>query len=107
MEGLFCLAKKYRESFSGLPSVCWPRILLCLVNTTSGGVTFFLAFYFVKYLHINIATAGAMISFYGLGTIFGGYIGGKLADRCSLFYLSLISILCKAFMFLLLIPLVN
>lgn len=107
VEDLLNLTKKYLSSFSGLPKVCWPRILLCLVNTASGGVTFFLAFYFVKTLQINIVTAGAMISCYGLGTIFGGYVGGKLADRYSPFYISFISLICKASMFFMLIILTN
>jgi len=107
MRSVLAFAKNYMVSFLELPNSCWPRIILSLINATSGGIVFFLSFYFVKILHINIVTAGAMISCYGVGTIAGGFLGGKLSDKFSPSRISIISIFCNAVVFLLFLKLTH
>ena len=80
---LYSLIKSYLNSYSSVPKSCWNGIVLSFINTTSGGVSFFLSIYFVSTLQLNIAVAGAIISSYGFGTVVGGLIGGKLTDKFS------------------------
>jgi MFS family permease len=94
--------KSYAGNYVGLPIGCWHGIFLTFINSVTTGICFFLSIYFVDTLHLNIATAGLMISFYGLGTVPGGMISGKLADKISPKIISIVSLFAKSAAFLLL-----
>jgi len=93
----------YLTNYSGVPSQCWPRISLTLLNSTAGGVNFFLSYYYVNILHFNMATAGLIVSCYGLGSVAGGIIGGKLSDQIAPGIISVLSLLIKGIIFFTLI----
>lgn len=95
--------KKYFSNYSGLPKECWQRIFMTFIDTLSGGVAFFISLYFVNDLHFSIQSSGFIISFYGLGTILGGLIGGKLSDRISPGIITTLSFFIKALAFVALI----
>ncbi len=61
------LIKRYFSSYAGLSKLCWQGIGIGFVEATLSGVCFFLSIYFVNTLHLSIAIAGVIISFYGLG----------------------------------------
>ena len=89
-------AKSYFRSYFGLSKLCWQGISLNFVESILGGVFYFLSLYFVEILHFNIALTGTIISFYGIGAILGGFIGGKLSDRISPNTISIFSLLTEA-----------
>lgn len=91
--------KGYIASYAGLSKECWYRVFITFLNEFSGGVSFFLSLYFVNELHINVALSGILISSYGLGTVFGGIVCGKLADKFSPTRISIISLSFKALVF--------
>ena len=97
------LLKNYIASYSGLQKSCWKGFVISFIESTLIGVYYFLSIYFVDVLHINIATAGVMISFYGLGTIFGGFIGGKLSDHISPSRVTMVSLLIQSILFFILV----
>jgi len=99
------IIKRYFASYSGLPKQCWQGIGLGFVEATLVGVCFFLSLYFVNVLHFNIAMAGIIISFYGLGRVIGGLVGGKLSDTMPPELVSIGSLLVQAAAFFLLIKL--
>lgn len=88
---LLTAVKSYAINYAGLPKNCWQGITLASINAVSIGVCFFLSIYFVNERHFNIAIAGFLISFYGMGTVAGGIIGGKLSDK---FLPKTVSIVC-------------
>src|SRR3990167_5035 len=96
-------AKEYVAIYSGLKKTCWQGILLSFVESTLAGVYYFLSIYFVDVLHFNISIAGMIISFYGLGTIFGVWFGGRLSDKFSPFVVSAAGLLIQAIALLILI----
>src|SRR3990167_5069020 len=100
---LLSFTKNYFASYKNLPRSCWQGIFLSFVESTLAGVYYFLSIYFVDVLHFNISTAGIIISFYGLGTIFGGLIGGKLSDKISPVIVSATGLLIQSAAFLFLI----
>ena len=67
------------------------------------GVYYFLPLYFVHRLNLSIETSSAIISFYGMGTILGGYIGGKLSDKIQPSIISIFSLFIQACTFFILI----
>src|SRR3990167_9061542 len=73
----------YFSVYQGLTLACWGGILLFFFESILCGVFYFLSFYFVNELHFSVATVGLIISYYGIGAICGGFIGGKLSDKIS------------------------
>jgi MFS family permease len=71
----------YRQAYSGLPSRAWVLFGVNLVNSSGSMVLFFLSLYLTTQLGLTPARAGAVLSFYGAGSLGGAYLGGWLADR--------------------------
>lgn len=54
------------------------------INFAASALTslfYFFSIYFVDVLKLNISLSGILMSCYGVGTVAGGYLGGKLADK--------------------------
>lgn len=77
------LVNRYITNFAGLSTSCWQGIVLVFIEAALGGICFFLSIYFVEIVHLDVTTSGIILSFYGLGKILGGLIGGKLSDKFS------------------------
>ncbi|MBV9575851.1 MAG: MFS transporter [Gammaproteobacteria bacterium] len=99
---LYSALKKYIANYSGLPKACWQGVFFTLLESFAMGSCFFLSVYLVNMIHVPVTTAGIMISFYGVGTIAGGLISGKLCDRISSRIISLINLFLQVICFLLL-----
>lgn len=93
----------YFRSYIGIERECWQRIFLTFLNDTTAGFCFFLSLYCLEVLHIRINQSGIILSFYGLGTVVGGLIAGKLSDYANPKIISTYSLLIKAVTFFLLI----
>ncbi|MFZ2314557.1 MAG: MFS transporter [Gammaproteobacteria bacterium] len=100
-------AKRYLANYSGLPTACWQGIILGFFNAISIGVCFFMSLYFINTLHISVATAGFLISAYGIGMTLGGILGGRLSDQLSPRIISIGSVLLQSLTFFLLAKLHN
>lgn len=94
--------KRYQENYTGLPKACWQSVFLVFAEAILGGLTLFVSLYLVNRLHISIEKVGAMLSAYGLGTIAGGILGGKLADKYAPHHLVAISLVIESCSFILL-----
>lgn len=81
---LLTYARKYAKNYEGLPRACWNGIILIGVNAFTIGICFFLSLYFVNTKHYSPSIAGLLLSCYGMGTVSGGIIAGKLSDKFSL-----------------------
>lgn len=92
----------YLNNYTGLTRICWLGIFLTFIEAIAMGVCFFLSLYFVNELHINVALAGGLVSCYGVGTVLGGLIFGKLTDKYSSKIISTLSLLIQSFAFFLL-----
>jgi predicted MFS family arabinose efflux permease len=71
----------YRQAFTGLQRNIWILAFTLFINRSGAMVLLFSSLYFTRELHFSIATAGFIMSFYGLGSILGSYLGGWLTDR--------------------------
>ncbi len=71
------------KSYNDLSGEYWLKAFFNLVESTFGGICFFLSFYFVHILNFNIVNAGIIMSIYGVGTTIGAITSGKLADILS------------------------
>jgi MFS family permease len=100
---LLRLLQAYLRGYSGVPLVCWERIAIYFLVDIATGVVFFLTLYFVRDLKFSIVIAGVIITAYGIGKIGGGFLGGYLADRFTLWKVSAAAIFVLAFSLLLLV----
>lgn len=99
---LIGFARKYAANYKGLPMLCWQGNILICINTLTIGICFFLSLYFVTIRHFTPSIAGLLLSCYGLGTVSGGLITGKLSDRFSPRRISIFSLLAQSITFFLL-----
>lgn len=103
MNYLSSAIKLYFRSYIGIEKDCWQRIFLTFLNDTTAGFCFFLSLYCLEVLHIRIIESSIVLSSYGLGTVIGGVIAGKLSDHINPKVISTYSLLIKSITFFLLI----
>jgi predicted MFS family arabinose efflux permease len=70
-------------------------------------VLMFSSLYFTQELHFSKATAGAIMSFFGIGSIIGSYVGGWLADRFPAKPLMLFALIASGLVLLLILTTKN
>ena len=101
MFGLFSL---YRESFANIQKNIWILSIAMFINRSGSMVLLFTSLYLTKELHFTFADAGFALSFYGIGSVLGSYLGGWLTDRGNFFYIMILSLIVSGLiLFLLLI----
>jgi predicted MFS family arabinose efflux permease len=74
-------ADLYRRAYAGLPRPAWILFSVQLVNASGMMVIFFLSLYLTRQKGFSVAQAGHALSFFGLGSLAGSYLGGWLSDR--------------------------
>ena len=84
----------YRKAYSDLPSQIWMLSIALFVNRLGTMVLPFLTLYLTKTQGYTDSSAGYMISIYGVGSVIGAVVGGRLtkplgAIRLQIVFLSL------------------
>lgn len=82
----------YREAYGGLPRTAWLLALLELVNRSGTMVIFFLTTYMTRKLGFTVVQAGSVMSAYGVGSMLGTYLGGRLCDRLGAYHVQKLSL---------------
>jgi predicted MFS family arabinose efflux permease len=90
--GVGRLAQLYREAFGGLPRAAWLLALLELVNRSGMMVLFFFTLYMTRKLGFTVVQAGSVMSAYGVGSMLGTYLGGRLCDRLGAYHVQKLSL---------------
>jgi len=62
----------------------------------------FMSIYCVQQLHFTIVQAGTIMALFGLGSISGAFVGGKLTDKIGFYDLQVVALLSGGFLFLIL-----
>ena len=75
------LFNNYLNTFKGLSQEVWWLALITLINRAGTMVIPFLSLYLTKSLHFTLSDVGWIMSAFGLGSVFGSWIGGKLTDK--------------------------
>ena len=72
----------YRSSFAGLSRESWLLSFVMLVNRSGTMVIPFMTLYLTSSkMGRSLTEAGVVLGLFGLGSILGAFIGGKLTDR--------------------------
>lgn len=86
------LFKNYKESFEGLSKEIWYLALISLVNRAGTMVVPFLSLYLTDNLGFKEGDAGSILFFFGLGSVLGSYLGGKLVDKIGFYKVMVLSL---------------
>ena len=92
----------YTDSFKGLSRESWMLAIVMLLNRAGSMVLPFLSVYMTDHLRFSYEDAGFVLSFFGIGSVLGSWLGGKLTDKFGEFHIQAISLFASIPMFLLL-----
>ncbi len=91
----------YKQAYSGLTKNIWLLSAVMLVNRSGTMVLAFLTLY-SKHLGFTIAQGGWIVAIYGLGSVLGAYLGGKLSDRFGFYRVQFGALFCGGILFIVL-----
>ncbi|MEM9680763.1 MAG: MFS transporter [Bacteroidota bacterium] len=83
----------YVESFKGLSKEIWYISLISLINRAGTMIIPFLSLYLTKNLDFSYDDAGWILAFFGIGSVIGGWLGGKLTDLFGFYKVMVFSLL--------------
>lgn len=94
------ILKSYTNSFKGLSQEVWMLSVVMLINRSGSMVLPFLGVYMTDYLRFSLESAGLILSFYGIGSVLGSWLGGYLTDKFGEYYIQSWSLFLSAPIFL-------
>lgn len=89
----------YRSSFKGLSKEVWWLALITFINRAGTMVLPFLSLYLNKYLEFSLGQVGWIMSAFGVGSVIGSWLGGKLTDKLGFRGIMFWSLFITAFLF--------
>lgn len=93
----------YRDAYKGLSNYTWLLSCVMLVNRSGTMVIPFMTIYLTRpAMGYSIGQAGLVMSVFGLGAIFGGFMGGRLTDRFGFYPVQLVTLTGGGILFILL-----
>ena len=99
MKGIITL---YRNAYNGLSPSTWWLSVVMLVNRAGTMVLPFMTLYLTQSRHYTIGKASLVMAIFGLGSICGGILGGRLTDKLGFYNVQLSALLAGGVMFIVL-----
>ncbi|ALR30919.1 MFS transporter [Chryseobacterium sp. IHB B 17019] len=93
------LLKLYTSSFKGLSQESWMLALVMLINRSGSMVLPFLGVYMTNHLHFSIENTGIVLSFFGIGSVLGSWLGGFITDKIGEYKVQSLSLLLSVPLF--------
>jgi len=94
------LLKNYIDTFKGLSTEVWWLSLITLINRAGTMVVPFLSLYLTKSLDFTLADVGWIMSAFGLGSVLGSWLGGKLTDKIGYYKIMVFSLIASGLVFI-------
>lgn len=92
----------YKNAYTGLSRNSWYLSAVMLINRSGTMVVPFMSIYCIKQLHFSIVEAGIVMTMFGVGSISGAFVGGKLTDKIGFYDLQVGALLSGGLLFLVL-----
>ncbi|PTQ96739.1 putative MFS family arabinose efflux permease [Mucilaginibacter yixingensis] len=92
----------YKQAYSGLSRNSWILSLVMFINRSGTMVIPFMTLYCTQILHFSVGQAGLILGIFGLGSITGAFIGGKLTDRYGFYDIQVAALIVGGLLFMLL-----
>lgn len=90
----------YSKSFKGLSVEVWWLAFITFINRAGTMVLPFLSLYLKEDLHLSLAEVGWVMSSFGVGSLVGSWLGGKLTDKIGYYKVMFWSLLNTGFLFI-------
>ncbi|RIA09027.1 putative MFS family arabinose efflux permease [Flavobacteriaceae bacterium MAR_2010_72] len=94
------LFNNYLDTFRGLSNEVWWLALITLINRAGTMVIPFLSLYLKESLHFSMGEVGWIMSAFGLGSVAGSWLGGKLTDKIGYYKVMVYSLLATGALFI-------
>lgn len=94
------LFKNYFNTFKGLSREVWWLALITLINRAGTMVIPFLSLYLTDDLGFTLSKVAWVMSAFGLGSVVGTWIGGKLTDRIGYYKVMVRSLMSTGVLFI-------
>jgi predicted MFS family arabinose efflux permease len=93
------LVHNYINTFKGLSTEVWWLALITLINRAGTMVIPFLSLYLIEDLKFTLKDVGWIMSAFGLGSVAGSWLGGKLTDKIGYYKVMVRSLLLTGILF--------
>lgn len=93
----------YKNAYSGLSHASWLLAFITFINRSGMMVLPFIGLYLTEDLHFSVQQTGIILSFFGVGSMIGSFLGGYLSDRAGYFKVVLWSLILGGFSYIALI----
>ena len=93
---------RYINNFKGFSKEIWILALVTFINRAGTMVLPFLTKYLKDDLHFSYSQVGTIMVFFGLGSMAGSWLGGKLSDKVGFYRIMVFSLFVSGVMLLLL-----
>ncbi|RFS16352.1 MFS transporter [Emticicia sp. C21] len=93
----------FRNAFGGLSRQVWLLAIVMFVNRSGTMVIAFLTVYLTQKLHFSVQEAGIVMTMFGVGSIFGTWMGGKLTDKIGYYPVQFWSLFLGGIMFIVMV----
>jgi len=90
----------YEDSFRGLSKDIWWLALVTFINRAGTMILPFLSKYLKEDLDFTYGQVGWVMVFFGVGSMIGSWLGGKLTDKIGFYKVMVWSLLIAGFMFI-------
>lgn len=89
----------YKNAYSGLTRRTWLLAVVMLINRSGTMVLAFMTLY-INHIGYSTKLAGFVVAVYGVGSLGGAFIGGKISDRFGFYYTQFFSLFCGGLLFI-------
>jgi len=90
----------YQDSFRGLSPEVWWLALITFINRAGTMVLPFMSLYLTQDLNLTLSQVGWIMTSFGVGSLVGTWIGGKLTDTIGFYKVMVRSLLTTGFLFM-------
>lgn len=89
----------YRNAYTGVNRRMWLLAVVMLINRSGTMVLPFMTLY-CKHIGYTTKQAGFVVAIYGIGSLAGAFLGGKISDRYGFYYTQFFALLCGGILFI-------
>lgn len=89
----------YKNAYTGLSRRMWLLALVMLINRSGTMVLPFMTLY-CKHIGYTTRQAGYVVAVYGLGSMVGAFLGGRISDRFGFYYTQFFSLFLGGILFI-------
>ncbi len=93
------LIQDYKKAFEGLSRESWLLSIVLMINRCGYMAVPFIGLYVTEHMHRPKQDAGLIITLFGIGSIFGSMLGGKLTDKLGFRKVQIGSAICGGLLF--------